>query len=293
MAASAVDVIRFPDRSWCPILETASPQVCLRCAAPRLRPITPPTCPTCAQHLDLGGSCPNEAVCRRPDRALVRLDALAALEGDLESRLRALKYGRDTRWALVLGRLLAVVLARSRRDGGGAPAAPLGGPSGTPAAPPGGPSPPPAASERPELVVANPTWTGPPAHHVPHVELLTAVAMAGCPPSGLQLPPVPVVAKLGPSPRSAETSAGGREAAARAHVGACVVRPDADLRGRRVVLVDDVCTSGWQLEAMAELLRAAGAREVRGVVLARTPWRGPPPVSARARAERSAWPAGP
>lgn len=123
MFASAADVVRFPDCPHCPIRETASPPVCLRCAAPHLRMIEPPTCPTCGQHLDPEGACPNEALCRSPNRALSRVEALAALEGELERRLRALKYGRETSWALVLGRLLAIVLRRGPRLGGETPAA--------------------------------------------------------------------------------------------------------------------------------------------------------------------------
>lgn len=42
------------------------------------------------------------------------------------------------------------------------------------------------------------------------------------------------------------------------------------LRHRRVLLIDDVMTTGASLEAAALALRAAGAREVHGAVLART-----------------------
>ena len=45
------------------------------------------------------------------------------------------------------------------------------------------------------------------------------------------------------------------------------------LLGARVLLVDDVVTTGGTLSACAEVLRAAGAREVRAVTAARTPWR--------------------
>jgi ComF family protein len=42
------------------------------------------------------------------------------------------------------------------------------------------------------------------------------------------------------------------------------------VRGRRVVLVDDVMTSGASLFAAAQVLRAGGAAHITAVVLART-----------------------
>ena len=45
----------------------------------------------------------------------------------------------------------------------------------------------------------------------------------------------------------------------------------AEVQGRRVVLVDDVMTSGASLFTAAAALRAAGAAHVTGIVLARTP----------------------
>ncbi len=46
----------------------------------------------------------------------------------------------------------------------------------------------------------------------------------------------------------------------------------ADLTGKRVVLVDDVCTTGSTLQACAEALREGGAAWVGGFTLARARW---------------------
>ncbi len=45
----------------------------------------------------------------------------------------------------------------------------------------------------------------------------------------------------------------------------------AELKGKRVLLIDDVMTSGASLFTAAEALRAAGAAHITGIVLARTP----------------------
>jgi ComF family protein len=52
---------------------------------------------------------------------------------------------------------------------------------------------------------------------------------------------------------------------------AFVVRRPERLRGRNVVLLDDVVTSGATVDACAATIVAAGARSVRAYALARTP----------------------
>ncbi len=53
-------------------------------------------------------------------------------------------------------------------------------------------------------------------------------------------------------------------------------RVRAGLKGHRVLLIDDVLTTGATLAACADALRRAGAVEVRAAVWARTPLRDPP-----------------
>ncbi len=55
--------------------------------------------------------------------------------------------------------------------------------------------------------------------------------------------------------------------------GAFVVAPlmAAKLRGQRILLIDDVMTSGATLNAAAQVLKQAGAAHVSALVFARTP----------------------
>lgn len=46
-----------------------------------------------------------------------------------------------------------------------------------------------------------------------------------------------------------------------------------DVTGKRVIVYDDVLTSGYQLDTVARFLKAHGAASVRGLGLARAPWR--------------------
>jgi predicted amidophosphoribosyltransferase len=62
--------------------------------------------------------------------------------------------------------------------------------------------------------------------------------------------------------------------AAQEHAGALAITDGHAVTNRRVLLYDDVCTTGLQLDAVARYLIRAGAHRVEALVLARTPWGG-------------------
>lgn len=82
----------------------------------------------------------------------------------------------------------------------------------------------------------------------------------------LSIPAEPVLAKVrDTAPQSELQEESARRANAR---GAYALLPGVDLSGKRVVLVDDVVTSGSTLSECAALLRMAGAAEVYCLTLA-------------------------
>jgi predicted amidophosphoribosyltransferase len=80
------------------------------------------------------------------------------------------------------------------------------------------------------------------------------------------MPRRPLLSRTRETPPQSSLSAPGRRANVEGAFAA-----SAGARGRVLVLVDDVVTTGATLFAAARALRAAGALEVRGLVLARTP----------------------
>lgn len=71
------------------------------------------------------------------------------------------------------------------------------------------------------------------------------------------------------TPAQSSLSRSARQASVRSAFAVAPLRTDA-LQGKRVVLLDDVMTTGASINAAAAALRAAGAAHVTGMVLART-----------------------
>ncbi len=82
----------------------------------------------------------------------------------------------------------------------------------------------------------------------------------------LGLPVLPALHRVRATPRQVGL---GAEERRRNVEDAFAVSLETDLVGKRLVLVDDVMTTGSTLEACAAALLSGGAREVRAVTLAR------------------------
>lgn len=235
----------FPDCKSCAYKLTGAPAICAACAGDTLPPVAPAHCLVCSQTLpEVGVPCGNR-ICGWPleERHFTRVDAVAMYDGAMKRTLPRLKYDGRMGWALIYGRLIVGWL-----DTHAAEVADI------------------------DLIVGNPTA---PDRRPQHVEAIMRAASDANRTGRWPIadPDKPVLIKTSATTASAATGAFWQTkwAAAEAHAQALEVGPG--VSGATVLLVDDVFTTGAQMAAVSRLLRQHGAREVRGLVLARAPWR--------------------
>ncbi|HEY2507924.1 MAG TPA: hypothetical protein VGI58_15520 [Streptosporangiaceae bacterium] len=236
----------FPHCSRCAYLASGPVSVCAACARALISATASASCPACAQRLRQDGRCPNE-LCRSPARRIGRIRALGYQEGALRRAIISHKYRGARSMSMVLGRLLLAFL-----DGN-------------------------VAADPPDLIVANPGFAGPDGQRFGHAEAVLAAAAqadtAGRWPFDIGSPPA--IVKVLPTLKSAETPAWSKRSI-RYELRDALRIPEPDrTRGKYVLVYDDICTTGTQLDVVAGcLLDEGGAARVEAVVLARAPWRG-------------------
>ena len=215
------------------------------CATKTLEDIAPQSCDVCSQRLRDDGSCPNW-LCTDPRRRISRIHAIAYLSGSLRNRIHRYKYEGAYGWSLIFARLLLGWLEQS-------PARP------------------------PDLIVANPTFVDPGQAGFAHTELVLDIAaredILGRWPFDTGHPRS--IMKIRPTSKSARNTAPAKRAAARELRAALWIPDPSRTSGRRVLIYDDVCTTGSQLDAVAACLLDDGhASHVEAIALARARWTG-------------------
>ena len=234
----------FPKCPQCTYLRNGPPLTCLACAAQTFEKIAPNACPICNQMLD-GESCPNW-LCTDSNRRITRIRAIAYLSGPLRKTILNYKYDGRSGWSLIFGRLLVAWLDRNVR------------------------------LESPDLIIANPTFLGAGGASFGHTERVLDTAakedVLGEWPFDIVDPRA--IVKVAATTKSAANSAAAKRSAAAELRGALRLTDPARIERRRVLVYDDVCTTGSQLDAIAGfLMDEGGAAHVEGIVLARAPWR--------------------
>ncbi len=134
-----------------------------------------------------------------------------------------------------------------------------------------------AADDPPDLIIANPTFTSPDHPYIGHTERIIESAAIEDVDERWPFDVVnerPAITKTGPTEKSAGRTAAAKRASAAELLRVLEVPDPAVTDGRKILVFDDVCTTGSQLDAVgACLLDEGGASHVRGLVLARAPWR--------------------
>ncbi|MGW2552951.1 ComF family protein [Streptomyces sp. NPDC001635] len=204
-------------------------------------------CPVCSQAVAPGGQCGNW-LCALPQerRGFSRVDAVAVYSGALRDKIHKLKYEGRSGWAMIFGRLLVGWMESH-----------------------------PEQMQGVDHVVGNPTHVG--RRPLQHIEAIMDAAYTEDVTHAypLSAPGAHRLVKTTETPRSANKNLDDKRTAAAAHAAALMWTGDtSDIRGSTMLLVDDVFTSGSQLQHVALRLRASGATDVRGLVLARVPWSG-------------------
>lgn len=227
----------FPNCSSCIYQFTGTPAVCYACAttAPLRPPV--PACEVCAQPL-VDGSCTN-TVCSFADRQFSQLYTVSERPDDVWTAVCRYKYDEDRSWSDMLGRIFAGYLEKHR-----------------------------PTMERFDVITNGALYVGPRANRLwDHLRPIMESASRYGPTWPIA---AGVIAKSGPSGQFLNRSTDTRRKIAEHSLRPALSVPEPDrVRGRRVLVLDDVYSEGFSMREMARVLLQAGAAEVAGVVFAR------------------------
>ena len=177
---------------------------------------------------------------RADQRHIERIEAIALHTDPLDRVIRRFKYEEKYGWALVFARLLIGHLNNRWRE------------------------------DNVDLIIANP---GSPGREHNAAVIGRAVLQDVHDKWPFDDPHTPAIDKEQGTAQSAGKTLNQKRDAAVEHAAALRLQHPERIAGKRIILYDDICTTGLQLNAVARRLRKEwGAVSVVGVVLARQPW---------------------
>jgi predicted amidophosphoribosyltransferase len=199
----------------------------------------------CEQDLQGYSRCGNW-LCNDRSRAFEAVRAVSMRTSMLKTAINRYKYDGQRGWAWIFGRVVVGYLDANAD-----------------------------VFRNTDLVVASPTYTGTDARrswdHTRAILERAAIESKGTWPFDLGDPPA--IIKTAETQRLVDADAATREQVAREQLRPALLVPRPDrVAGRSIVVLDDVFTRGTTLNEVARTLKAAGASEVIGLVLARQPW---------------------
>ena len=129
-----------------------------------------------------------------------------------------------------------------------------------------------------DVITASPTYVGPDGRSFDHTRMVLKRAAAEVSPGAVwpfDIAGEPLIVKTRPTPPMVGSGYRDRWLIAEGPLrNALQVTQVQDVRGKRVLVYDDVFTNGLTLNEVARALRIVGATEVCGVTLCRQPYRG-------------------
>lgn len=241
---ATVEPAGFGNCSACPLMQTGSVETCTRCAGRSFTGLPADRCLICDGSLDPAGACRNR-MCNWSvaERWFALVWAVSSNTGPLRDAIHRYKYKDKWGWQLIFGRVLAGFLEENAETFGAY-----------------------------DLVVPSPTYVGEGGRSRDHIREMVRVIEQE---AGRSWPiAYDVIRKTAPTPKMVDAvSWHQRFEIARTQLRAALDVPDPEMvRGKRVLVVDDVFTAGHTLMEVARALRLAGATEVSEVVLARQTW---------------------
>jgi predicted amidophosphoribosyltransferase len=228
----------------CAYAQTGTAEQCFTCARGRMERLAPLRCSTCDQKLQPGKACGNP-LCKREvaHRGWECISAIAMRSGPLSNAISVYKYDGVKGWAWIFGRILVGYL-ESDAD----------------------------SFDQFDVIIPMPTYVGAGGRPWDHVATIIERAEIEGPRWPFRRE---VMRKTAATPRLVGLTFAQRAQVVERELAATleVVDP-ASIAGKHVLVFDDVFTSGLTLREVAFKLKAAGARSVAGIVLARQPYSG-------------------
>ena len=232
------------------LFNTSGPaELCFACARRTIDPLATRRCLVCDRPYAPDESGCGNPLCSRSDRWFSWNFAISMRTGQLKTAINRYKYDGQWGWALIFGRVVAGFL-EEQAD----------------------------LFQQADVITASPTYVGPGGRGFDHTRMVLERAAAEVSPGSLwpfDIAGEPVIVKTGPTPRMVGNGYQDRRRIAEGPLREALrVTRVQDVRGKEVLVYDDVFTDGLTLNEVARALRVAGATEVYGVTLCRQPYRG-------------------
>jgi predicted amidophosphoribosyltransferase len=225
-------------------------ELCFSCARRTMDPLAKRRCQVCDRPYapDDESMCGNP-LCNRDDRWFNWNFAISMRTGELKAAISRYKYDEQWGWSYIFGRVVAGFLEEQART-----------------------------FDQFDVITASPTYVGQDGRTFDHTRRVLERAAVEVPLGSdwpFDIGGEPLIVKTGPTPSMAGKRFRERRDIAEGPLRDAlrVTRPRT-IRGKSVLVYDDVFTDGLTLNEVARALRIAGADEACGVTLCRQPYGG-------------------